>query len=76
MQRIFLCASVPYYENGSIVDIQRPFSVFGRDSPTCIKKKDHAVLCLWGEIGMLGPHHKDSKTQRKILWSTIPSKFS
>jgi len=33
-------------------------------------------LCLGGEIVMPGPHHKDTKAQRKIFWITIPTQFS
>jgi len=33
-------------------------------------------LCLRGEIGMHGPHHKDTKAQRKFLGRIIPTQFS
>jgi len=33
-------------------------------------------LCLRGEIGVHGPHHKDTKAQRKFLGRTIPTQFS
>jgi len=52
------------------------FHLSGAIPLPAFKKRNHAVLCLRGEIGVHGPHHKDTKAQRKFLGRTIPTQFS